>query len=268
MLRIRDPKPAEARRRNSHFAGKVRKKRAKTSISTQRPAETVRTKRRPRVRAPRAAPRGSTRPSPSATCAAPQCRSPVCGRLGWIQIRTLTSPPASSPNTMPILSAPSMATNQTASSACTRPTAARISSSRSPAGAPDPSPAARTSSVRAAKMSRSASAENGRSSRLSPWLGCRSPVMKLSSWFRSSSSSRIRRRDTLVSRSKDNRSTASPPAFEVPSMVRDRFDGRVVVLGLDDDVEQLMPPFERADQACRRSPCVRFSAHRRSCREA
>ena len=45
-----------------------------------------------------------------------------------------------------------------------------------------------------------------------------SPMVKLSWVFRSSSSAAIRRRDTLVSRSNDNRSTASAAGCEVPSM--------------------------------------------------
>jgi hypothetical protein len=71
------------------------------------------------------------------------------------------------------------------------------------------------SSVRAAKMSRSKSAAKGRSTRFRSELAC-SPMVKLSWLFRSSSSAAILRRDTRVSRSKDNRSTASPAACDVP----------------------------------------------------
>ena len=73
-------------------------------------------------------------------------------------------------------------------------------------------------------------------------------MVKLSWVFRSSSSAAILRRDTLVSRSNDNRSTASAATSDVPSAVAIDFDGGVVILGFHNDIEHLVPPFERADQ--------------------
>ena len=187
---------------------------------------------------------------------------------GWIQMRTLTSPLANSPNTMPTFSDPSIATNHTASSACTRPTAARISSSRSPAGAPDPSPAARTSSVRAAKMSRSASAENGRSTRLSPGCGLPLPrgetqlVVEVFEFVANSASRNLGQ--PVEGQPKHRLATGGRRAEHGC----DRLDGRVVVLGLHDDVEELMPPFERADQRVGDLSAFGSSARRRSWREA
>ena len=118
---------------------------------------------------------------------------------------------------MPTLSSPSTATNQAASSAHSRLRAALISSSRSPAGVPEPSPAAPISSVRVAKISRSESWENGRSRRLSSELAGRSRAVKLSWLLRSSSSAAIRFRDSLVSWSKDMLITASLAIAGVPS---------------------------------------------------
>ncbi len=78
--------------------------------------------------------------------------------------------------------------------------------------------------------------------------GC-SPMVKLSWVFRSSSSAAILRRETLVSRSNDSRSTASAATSDVPSIECDRLDRGVVILGFHDDIEQLVSPFERADQS-------------------
>ena len=148
---------------------------------------------------------------------------------------------------MPIFCDPWTATSHAASSAWTRRSPARISSSRLPAGARDPSPASCTSAVRAAKMSRSTSAEKGRSTMLSTELAG-SPMVKLSWLFRSSSSAAILRRATLVSRSNDSRSTASAATDDVPRWVAIASIAASIVLGLHDDVEELVAPFERTHE--------------------
>ncbi len=97
-------------------------------------------------------------------------------------------------------------------------------------------------------MSRSESAANGRSTRLVPGLAGRSPMVKLS-WcvqiLEFGGDPAPRHLGEPVEGQPKHRFGSGGRRAEHGG---DRLDGGVVVLGLHDDVEELVPPFERAHQ--------------------
>ncbi len=256
----RDRTVTRALRRNSRFGAKVRESATKRRFRR-------RTTRR-RARAPPAAPPGSTRPSPSATCAARPCRSRCLRWAGWIQIRTLTSPPASSPNTMPTFSEPSMATSQAASSASTR----------SDGGA---DLVVEVAGGRARAVACRTHVVGARGEDVAVLVGRERPQHQVLSRARRLLA---HREAELVVEVLEFGGDPAPRDLGEPVERQpehrfggdqrrakhrgDRLDGGVVVLGFHDDVEQLVPPFERADQRVGDLPASPLCGRGRSWREA
>ena len=121
---------------------------------------------------------------------------------GWIHIWTFTPPPASSRRPCRPCRRPPTATNQAASRRQYLVTAERILPVQvTGAGAPEPSLAACMSPVRAAKMSRSAEPENGRSVSIVADTGG-SESGEVASWGVRSSARPIARRDRFGQLSK------------------------------------------------------------------